>query len=139
MSRYDNILETLPALPTWSPQNESALLEPFTYITSNPGKEIRSQLIEAFNIWLNVPSSKLAVISRLVNMLHSASLLVDDIEDDSQLRRGQPVAHKIYGVPQTINTANYVFFLAYQELFTLRDKSKPTEGRGLDAIVTGIS
>jgi geranylgeranyl diphosphate synthase type 3 len=30
------------------------------------------------------------------------------------------VAHKIYGVPQTINTANYVYFLAYQELSALR-------------------
>lgn len=29
------------------------------------------------------------------------------------------VAHKIYGVPQTINSANYVYFLAYQELFSL--------------------
>jgi geranylgeranyl diphosphate synthase type 3 len=27
-----------------------------------------------------------------------------------------PVAHKIYGIPQTINSANYVYFLAYQEL-----------------------
>lgn len=26
------------------------------------------------------------------------------------------VAHKIYGIPQTINSANYVYFLAYQEL-----------------------
>ncbi|KAG5635821.1 hypothetical protein H0H81_010008 [Sphagnurus paluster] len=104
--------------------------------TERISKEIRGHLIEAFNIWLKVPKPKLAVISRLVNMLHSASLLVDDIEDDSQLRRGQPVAHKIYGIPQTINTANYVFFLAYQELFTLRDESEPTGGRGLDAIVT---
>lgn len=47
---------------------------------------------------------------------------VDDIEDDSQLRRGIPVAHKIFGVPQTINTANYVYFLAYQELSALRPK-----------------
>ncbi|KAG1851453.1 hypothetical protein DFJ58DRAFT_728905 [Suillus subalutaceus] len=29
-------------------------------------------------------------------------------------------AHKAYGVPQTINTANYVYFLAYQELAALR-------------------
>lgn len=43
------------------------------------------------------------------------------MEDDSQLRRGAPVAHKIYGIPQTINTANYVYFLAYKELFKLRD------------------
>ena len=33
------------------------------------------------------------------------------------------VAHKIYGIPQTINTANYVYFLAYQELFGLRSSA----------------
>lgn len=46
--------------------------------------------------------------------------MIDDIEDDSQLRRGVPVVHKIYGVPQTINSANYVYFLAYEELSALR-------------------
>lgn len=30
-------------------------------------------------------------------------------------------SHKIYGIPQTINSANYVYFLAYQELFALRN------------------
>jgi geranylgeranyl diphosphate synthase type 3 len=50
-------------------------LEPFTFITSNPGKEIRGALIEAFNRWLNVPEDKLKVIARVVNMLHSASLM----------------------------------------------------------------
>ena len=39
------------------------------------------------------------------------------------------VAHKIYGVPQTINSANYVYFLAYQELFALRS------GVGVDASI----
>ena len=67
---------------------------------------------------------------------------MDDIEDDAQLRRGKPgaldcvpesisleaycqvrilAAHKIYGTPQTINTANYVYFLAYQELLSRID------------------
>jgi geranylgeranyl diphosphate synthase type 3 len=41
---------------------------------------------------------------------------IDDIEDDSSLRRGAPVAHHIYGMAQTINCANYVYFLAMQEL-----------------------
>ena len=48
------------------------------------------------------------------------------------------VAHKIYGVPQTINTANYVYFLAYKELFALRTDSPPTTPpQDLDALVTG--
>ncbi|KAJ9122182.1 hypothetical protein QFC24_004411 [Naganishia onofrii] len=49
---------------------------------------------------------------------------MDDVEDDSQLRRGIPVTHKIFGVPQTINTANYVYFQAYQELFKFRRRSR---------------
>lgn len=52
-------------------------------------------------------------------MLHNASLLIDDIEDNSNLRRGIPVAHNIYGVPQTINSANYVYFLGLEKVLQL--------------------
>lgn len=41
---------------------------------------------------------------------------IDDIEDGSLLRRGLPVAHKIYGIPLTINCANYVYFLVMKEV-----------------------
>ncbi|KAI9068619.1 terpenoid synthase [Trametes sanguinea] len=118
--RSFDVRRILAESTSWTEENESALLEPFTHIYSVPGKEIRGQMIAAFNDWLNVPADKLAVISKVVSKLHTASLLIDDIEDDAQLRRGVPVAHKIYGVPQTINSANYVYFLAYQELFALR-------------------
>ncbi|KAG9001935.1 geranylgeranyl pyrophosphate synthetase [Tulasnella sp. JGI-2019a] len=124
MDMYDNLMEKLSSPPQWSQSSEATLMEPFAYISSVKGKDIRGQMIEAFNYWLHIPEEKLAVISRVVGMLHNASLLMDDVEDDSQLRRGIPVAHKIYGVPQTINTANYVYFLAYQELFKLRDKEQ---------------
>ncbi|KIO13974.1 hypothetical protein M404DRAFT_11963 [Pisolithus tinctorius Marx 270] len=122
-SKYDDILSYLSAPPISmsksTTQSESELLEPFSYIASCPSKEIRSQLIAAFNVWLQVPADQLDVITRVVGLLHNASLLVDDIEDNSELRRGRPVAHKIYGIPQTINTANYVYFLAYHELFKM--------------------
>jgi len=41
---------------------------------------------------------------------------VDDIEDNSVLRRGIPVANSIFGVAQTLNSANYVYFKAMQDL-----------------------
>ncbi|KAF9935993.1 geranylgeranyl pyrophosphate synthetase [Mortierella alpina] len=106
------------AIPSVYPtsHDEPALLEPYTYICSNPGKEMRTELIEAFNIWIKVPAQELAIITRIVKMLHTSSLLIDDIEDDSVLRRGEPVAHKIFGVPATINCANYVYFQALAEL-----------------------
>ena len=37
------------------------------------------------------------------------------------------MSHKIYGIPQTINSANYVYFLAYQELFSLRSGIGPAD------------
>ena len=51
------------------------LLGPYDYLFGHPGKDIRSQLIAAFNAWLKVPSESLAIITRVVGMLHTASLL----------------------------------------------------------------
>lgn len=136
-ANYDDIITNLTASSSspWSDTNETILLEPYTHITSTPGKEIRTQLTEAFNLWLNVPREKLQRINRIVTMLHSSSLLIDDIQDDAQLRRGAPVSHKIYGVPQTINSANYVYFLAMNELFQLEPEQHHTD-QSLQQLVT---
>lgn len=48
---------------------------------------------------------------------------VDDVEDSSILRRGIPVANNIFGTAQTINSANYVYFLALGELQKLRSSN----------------
>jgi len=72
--------------------------------------------MEAFNVWLQVDLPKLKEIAELVSILHNASLMVDDIEDNSRLRRGTPVCHLVYGVPSTINTANYMYFIAMQKV-----------------------
>eukprot|EP00300_Choanocystis_sp_HF-7_P028382 c33959_g1_i1.p1 GENE.c33959_g1_i1~~c33959_g1_i1.p1 ORF type:complete len:361 (+),score=79.25 c33959_g1_i1:139-1221(+) len=102
------------------PENmESILLEPFSYLCEVPGKDLRTQFAAAFNCWLNVSEDKVAQICDIINMLHTASLMVDDIEDNSELRRGIPVAHMIYGIPQTINSANYVYFLAMEKVTKL--------------------
>jgi geranylgeranyl diphosphate synthase type 3 len=106
---------------TWSPEKEKVLVGPFEYLDKHPGKDIRKQLIAAFNEWLEVPPESVEIITKVVGMLHTASLLVDDIEDSSLLRRGLPVAHSIFGTPQTINSANYVYFLALQELQKLKN------------------
>lgn len=105
----------------WSDQKDKIVRAPYDYLESLPGKDIRTQLIMGFNQWLEVPAESLQVISRVVAMLHTASLLIDDIEDSSQLRRGSPVAHNIFGTAQTINSANYMYFVALQELQKLQN------------------
>ncbi|KAL8690194.1 MAG: hypothetical protein Q9224_004463 [Gallowayella concinna] len=103
----------------WPAQKEKILLGPFDYMMNHPGKDIRKQLIASFNAWLQVPPSSLEIITKVIGMLHTASLLIDDVEDNSVLRRGIPVAHSIFGTAQTINSANYVYFQALQELLKL--------------------
>jgi geranylgeranyl diphosphate synthase, type III len=112
---------------TWSPDKEKILFGPYDYLFAHPGKDIRAQLIAAFNEWLDVPAPSLEVITKVVGMLHTASLLVDDVEDSSLLRRGLPVAHSIFGTAQTINSANYVYFCALQELQKLGNPTKALE------------
>ncbi len=47
----------------------------------------------------------------LVEFPHNGSLIIDDIEDKSDMRRGEPAVHKIYGEDMSINTGNLLYFL----------------------------
>lgn len=91
MAFYDDILLKLATPSTWSSENESVrlilsstrcgqyslqeVLKPFTYLTSNPGKDILHRFVEAFDVWMDVPPEARATISKAVNMLHNASLM----------------------------------------------------------------
>ena len=95
---------------------DESLLESFRYINSMPGKDVRGKLIDCFQLWFNISSEDvLKDIKDVVGDLHNSSLLIDDIEDNSKLRRGIPVAHSIFGIPTVINCANYVFFMALEK------------------------
>jgi geranylgeranyl diphosphate synthase type 3 len=59
----------------WTDEKERILLGPYDYLYGHPGKDIRSQCIAAFNLWLKVPPERLETITRVVGMLHTASLL----------------------------------------------------------------
>ncbi|KAL2847827.1 putative geranylgeranyl pyrophosphate synthetase AtmG [Aspergillus pseudoustus] len=100
-------------------RQEEIISAPLEYLASLPGKDIRGKLITAFNEWFQIPGEKLEVIKRVIGLLHVASLLIDDIQDSSKLRRGCPVAHSIFGIAQTINSANYAYFRAQSELAAL--------------------
>ncbi|KAH6986054.1 geranylgeranyl diphosphate synthase [Ilyonectria sp. MPI-CAGE-AT-0026] len=119
--RYAHEDLNFTAQRSWTEEKEKVVRGPFDYVISHPGKDFRAQLIGAFNAWLDVPADSLEIITRAVGMLHESSLLVDDVQDSSELRRGFPVAHNIFGVAQTINSANYIYFTALQELQKLNN------------------
>ncbi|KAK0510574.1 hypothetical protein JMJ35_007006 [Cladonia borealis] len=112
---------TLNLLDPWTAEGEQAITRPFDYVMSLQGKNVRSQLLSAFNAWLQVDEKSYNIIDKVIGMLHNASLLIDDIQDGSDLRRGSPAAHRVFGTAQTINSANYAYFLAQKELLQLRN------------------
>jgi len=122
MSGKEEMITTgngVPYSKTNAMDQEKKLLEPLAYLLQVPGKNIRKKLLHAFNLWMKVDDAKVHEIGEIVQMLHNASLLVDDIEDNSILRRGIPVAHKIFGVASTINSASYVMFIGLERVLEL--------------------
>ncbi|MDR2491411.1 MAG: polyprenyl synthetase family protein [Spirochaetaceae bacterium] len=48
----------------------------------------------------------------LLELSHTASLIHDDIEDNSALRRGKPAAHILYGTDTAINSGAFLYFFS---------------------------
>ncbi|EZA58644.1 geranylgeranyl pyrophosphate synthase isoform X2 [Ooceraea biroi] len=105
---------------TGNQREDEKLLEPIRYILQVPGKQIRAKLAKAFNYWLKISDDRLQTIDEIVNMLHNSSILIDDIQDNSILRRGIPVAHSVYGIASTLSAANYVMFIALERVIRLQ-------------------
>jgi geranylgeranyl diphosphate synthase type 3 len=63
-----------------------------------------------------VSKEKYFVITFLVELCKILYCRINDIQDNCVLRRGIPAAHTVYGVPSTINAANYVLFVGLNRL-----------------------
>lgn len=51
------------------------LQAPLDYLLTIPGKDVRGKMMDAFNLWLQIPEEKLIIIKEVVKLLHTASLL----------------------------------------------------------------
>ncbi len=51
-------------------------------------------------------------LTPLVEFVHTASLIHDDIEDSADLRRGKPAAHITYGLDTALNAGSWLYFEA---------------------------
>lgn len=111
-----------------SPDNNSldqeAVLDPYKWCASQPSKNIRSMLIDALNFWVGVPKPSCDIIKTVIDQLHNASLLLDDIEDSSPLRRGRPSAHTIFDIPESVNSANFVILHSIEGVRKLSNSDK---------------
>jgi geranylgeranyl pyrophosphate synthase len=53
-------------------------------------------------------------ILAIAELIHSCSLILDDIADSSLLRRGNPCSHRIYGIPRAANASSAMTFLTFR-------------------------
>ncbi len=99
------------------PDLDDALLGPVRDFASRDSKQVRAQLVRiGFELARgnqdDRPSDEplLNCLSCVVEALHAGSLVIDDIQDASEVRRGQPALHVQIGVPLAINAANWLYF-----------------------------
>ena len=58
-------------------------------------------------------------------VIHNGTLIVDDIEDASEYRRGKPCTYKLYGLDIAINAGNAMYYLPLLPLVENRDRVSP--------------
>ena len=80
------------------------------------GKFIRAQLALASGELLNLPKNTVIKWSVACELIHTASLIHDDICDQDEKRRGLTTIWKKYGVPAAICLGDFIIAQAFQKL-----------------------
>ncbi|RVD87488.1 uncharacterized protein DFL_001722 [Arthrobotrys flagrans] len=117
--------------------SDKIVREPCDYTKGLPSKQTLNNLIDGLNVWYKVPSPELEIIKLICEMLHRSCLVIDDIQDNSDLRRGEPAAHMVFGVPQTINSATYLLVKCFEEASKLSLSAVTILTQGVSKIHVG--
>jgi geranylgeranyl pyrophosphate synthase len=81
-------------------------------ILARPGRRFRARLAElAFRLG-DGRGEPPPALGATLEIIHAGSLVIDDIEDGSLTRRGEPAVHVRYGVPLALNAGNWMYFWA---------------------------
>jgi geranylgeranyl pyrophosphate synthase len=78
------------------------------------GKRLRATLLERAYAFAGGRGTAPPPIVDAVEMLHAGSLVIDDFEDDSLTRRGQPALHRVIGPARAVNAGNWMYFRALE-------------------------
>ena len=55
-------------------------------------------------------------------VVHNGTLVIDDIEDSSEVRRGKPCTYKIFGIDIAVNAGNAMYYLPLVPLMEQKDR-----------------
>lgn len=93
------------------PQLARTLIAPVRQITDRGGKAWRSYAALACCDIVLGDSRKFASWLAFPEFMHVGSLIVDDVQDRSTVRRGGPTAHLTFGEPIAINAGTAAYFM----------------------------
>eukprot|EP01125_Pyxidicula_operculata_P022045 TRINITY_DN8843_c0_g1_i1.p1 TRINITY_DN8843_c0_g1~~TRINITY_DN8843_c0_g1_i1.p1 ORF type:complete len:367 (-),score=94.72 TRINITY_DN8843_c0_g1_i1:79-1179(-) len=99
-----------------------ALLTPIWDLLDRGGKRWRPVLVSLIAENLGGKDDLVLPAAYLCEIVHNGTLAVDDIEDDSKMRRGKPCLHLIYNVDVAINAGNAMYFFPLAELRELNQR-----------------
>lgn len=88
-------------------------------VTQSGGKRIRPLLHYYFTQILGYNGKEWVDVGAIGEMIHAASLLHDDVVDESSTRRGVPSANAIYGNKAAVLAGDYLLSCALQHISTL--------------------
>ncbi|MCS6996945.1 MAG: polyprenyl synthetase family protein [Casimicrobiaceae bacterium] len=91
------------------------------YIANAGGKRIRPILVFlGCEVFEGSASSPAAVqLAAIVELIHTATLLHDDVVDQSDLRRGRPTANAEFGNPASVLVGDFLYSRAFQLMVAL--------------------
>jgi len=85
-----------------------------TYIVSAGGKRIRPMLVLLFSNALGFAGRERFELAATVEFIHTATLLHDDVVDESALRRGRRTANALFGNAASVLVGDFVYSRAFQ-------------------------
>lgn len=105
-----------------------AMIDPVREIADRGGKGWRSSVMLVACEAVGGDPEPLRNYLGVIELLHVGSLIVDDVQDGAEVRRGGPSCHIQVGVPLAINAGTSAYFL-FDRLVTGLPVSAPTQLR----------
>jgi geranylgeranyl diphosphate synthase type I len=99
-----------------------AVAEPLWEFLDRGGKRWRPTLFLLICEALGKNPEDYADYAIIPEVVHNGTLIIDDIEDSSEFRRGKPCTYKIYGLDIAINAGNAMYYLPLLPLMENREK-----------------
>jgi octaprenyl-diphosphate synthase len=84
------------------------------YIVSAGGKRIRPRLVLLFAEALGFTGPERYELAAVVEFIHTATLLHDDVVDESSLRRGRQTANALFGNAASVLVGDFLYSRAFQ-------------------------